>query len=1159
MKKLFFLLFLCQFAFSQSLTISKTQDIAVDETNIAIEPFSLNGYDPTQIFKVSLSLSGTPGVTFDVNNTLGLTRDSGYSSWTTITSVNFTGLSTDIENALNSLRFNSTATVGAQIILNIVITKQISNTFYNPVNGHIYKFISGNISFLDARNAALADTYEGEPGYLVTITSADEQSFISNKTNASNIWTGLSDQNTEGDWIWLDGPEAGTVIRLGNGTKQNDDDQNVAGQYNNWCGGEPNDYSTGEDYVVTNWSNGSCWNDYGPPFTTSITDIGGYLIEFGTWSSPASSTFSFTTNQQITLTQVKVDPIIDINDITKNYGDPDFNLTATSSSTGAFTFTVSDTSIATVSGTTVEIVSAGTTIIEVNQATDSKYNAATTTITLTINKISPTIVFNDITKNFGDPDFALIASSTSSGTITYSIADLSVANISSDSVSIVGGGTTVVTLNQAESENYTAGSASMTLTINTINGLIQFDDLTKTYGDPNFNFSATSSGTGAMTFTISDTSIATMVGSSTQITGAGNTIVTVNQAADSNYNAATATMTLTVNKANPQIIFEDVIKNINELQFTLTATSNSSGTFSYVISDTSLANVAGSDVTMLNLGETVVTVNQAVEQNFNAGIASMTLQIVANPVIQFNGITKTYGDPNFDITASSTSPAPFIFSIQDTSIASLISSATIRIENAGSTTVFVKQKAMGFYNALTSSMTLTVQKASPTILLDDIVKTYGDDAFQLQPSSSSSGDFSFSIENSTVASVNVDRVTILGAGTTPIKVFQTGDRNYKAGETRSLLTVIKASPNIIFEDIVKELGDPTFEINYQTNSRGAVRFSIYNENIGSLTEASLLPLKLGETLITLNQSETNNYTSGVATASFIVIEKIDSDLDGITDSYDLDDDNDGILDRDESVIDLDGDGLLNSVDLDSDGDGCFDVVEAGFSDDDFDGIVGTSPVVVDSQGLVQQVDAYSTPLDQNQNALFDFLEFDQLIDLEIYKLPEKIEFNLNDNILLTFGTNEINALHYQWQKSTNNGISYENLDNNNFTLTINSQYTDDQTLYRVIVDQENFACAAPYISNSTKLIYKDLFIPTGISPDGDGINDYWQIIGIENYPNNSVSIFNRTGVKIFSATNYKNDWNGYYNGKPIPDGIYFYELNLGANNTKKGFIYVKSN
>ena len=53
----------------------------------------------------------------------------------------------------------------------------------------------------------------------------------------------------------------------------------------------------------------------------------------------------------------------------------------------------------------------------------------------------------------------------------------------------------------------------MTLTVNKASISITFDDLTKTYGDPNFEFTATSSSTGAFSFTISNTSIATMVDS----------------------------------------------------------------------------------------------------------------------------------------------------------------------------------------------------------------------------------------------------------------------------------------------------------------------------------------------------------------------------------------------------------------------------------------------------------------------------------------------------------------------------------------------------------------------------------------------------------------------------------------------------------------------
>ena len=1151
MKKLSLFFLFCQLLSGQSLTVSLTQNIPVDEINVGIEDFSLSGYDASTTYKVSLSVSTTlGGVKFRITSTAGLTRDIGYTSWTNITSVNFTGTPSNIENGLNSILFNTTTDVDGEIIFNVVVTEQIANTFYNPDNGHIYKFVSGGISYTAARDAALLSTYEGESGYLVNITSAEEQTFVSNNTTAEDIWTGLTDEGSEGTWYWRDGPEAGTII----GTGERSSFITVAGQYSNWCNNEPNNYNVGEDYMVTNWNGGSCWNDYGPPYLSGAGSTEGYLIEYGT----ATSTFSSTVNKKITLTQVKVDPNLKINDVTKTFGDANFNLTATSSSTGAFTFTISDTSIATITGSTVSIVTAGITVVTVSQAADSKYYAATTTMTLTINKTNPTIVFNDVVKDFGDSDFSLLVSSNSSGTFSFSVSDTNVAIVNNDMITITGGGSTTITVNQSEDTNYFAGTATMTLTVNRVSEAITFNDLTKTYGDPDFIFNATSLSTGAMTFSISNTSIATMVGSSTRIIGAGTTIVEVNQEADENYNAATASMTLTVLKADPIIAFEDLIKNIDEANFSLTATSSSTGAFSFLISDTTIASLSGVVVSLINLGGTLVTANQAADSNYNSASATMTLQVVADPVVLFDDITKTFGDPNFELTAISTSPAPFTFTISDTLIAEL-NSSTVTIKKAGATIVFVKQEAFGNYNALKSSMTLTILKANPNIVLEDIFKTYGDSDFEINPTSNSSGNFSFSVENKSIASIENNTVSIAGVGTTYIRVNQASETNYNSGNISALLTVNKANPTIVFEDIIKDLGDPQFEIEYISNSSGDANFNIENTSMGALSSSSLLPLQIGQTMLTLTQSETNIYTSGLATATFTVFEKIDSDGDGITNTYDLDDDNDGIFDTDEFDDDLDQDGLINSIDLDSDGDGCLDVVEGGFLDNDNDGIVGSSPVVVDAQGLVQNINAYITPADRNQNLVYDFLDYDTDFNFQNYSLPKQIQFNLNESFTLDIGIDDPTELEYQWQISRDGEITFENLNEEKSTLTIIPELEEDGNFYRIVITQRGFACADPYVSNSSKIIFREIVIPTGFSPNGDGINDYWQIVGIDNYPKNTITIFNRLGIKVFSSSNYKNDWNGFFNGKVVPDGTYFYELNLGGNNIKKGYVYIKAN
>ena len=1150
-KKFAFLLLFSQIIYGQTLTVSLTQNIAVDKNNVEIEDFSLSGYDASTTYKVSLSVSTTLASTFSVLSTTGLTRDTGYPSWTNITTVNFTGTPSNIENGLNSIQFNTTTEVDGEIIFNVVVTEQIANTFYNPDNGHIYKFVPGGISYTAARDAALLSTYEGESGYLVNITSAQEQTFVSNNTTAEDIWTGLTDEGSEGTWYWRDGPEAGTIV--GSGTKSSF--VTVAGQYSNWCNNEPNDYNVGEDYMVTNWNGGSCWNDYGPPYISGAGSTEGYLIEYGT----ATSTFSSTENKKITLTQVKVDPNLIFNDVTKTYGDPNFNLTATSSSTGTFTFTISDTSLATVTGSTVSIVAAGITIATVSQTNDSKHLAATATMTLTINKADPTIVFNDVTKNFGDVDFDLVASSNSSGTFSFTVSDTSVATVSSSTITIIGGGSTIITLNQAEVNNYNAGVATMTLTVNKASISITFDDLTKTYGDPNFEFTATSSSTGAFSFIISNTSIATMVDSTTaSIAAVGTSTVEVQQAADDNYNSSTATMILTVIKADPTIVFNDLVKNINDPNFNFSTLSNSTGAFSYVISDTNLATVIGSNVKILNLGSTLVTVNQASNTNYNSGSATMTLEILTDPVINFNDITKTYGDPVFELTPTSTSPAPFSFTISDTNIANL-NGSSVSVLNSGNTIISVSQEAYGNFKAANASMILTVLKANPIISLDEIIKTYGDPDFEISPTSNSDAQFNFNIEDSSIASVDGNIISLLQAGSTLITTNQVSSRNYNSGSIKTLLTVLKANPEINFDDITKEVGDPESNIDYSSNSSGEVLFEIDNGFIASLSGSSLLPLFPGETIITLTQNETLNYNSASASAILEVYEVIDSDGDGITNAYDLDDDNDGILDSVEKNDDLDGDGLINSLDLDSDGDGCFDVIEAGLTDEDLDGIVGIFPVEVGPFGLVQNVFAYTTPLDKNQNLKYDFLDFEIEIDLERYFLPSQVEFNLNEELSLDIGIDLPSKINYQWQISTDKGNNYADLPEIEAQLILNPQLEDDGSLFRVIIDQKAFACSQPYVSNSTKIIYSNLFIPSGFSPNGDGINDFWQIVGIDKYPNTIVYIYNRLGVKVFSSNNYKNDWNGFYNGNKVPDGTYFYEVILGTNITKKGYVYVKGN
>ncbi|MDX9696655.1 MAG: gliding motility-associated C-terminal domain-containing protein, partial [Bacteroidales bacterium] len=74
----------------------------------------------------------------------------------------------------------------------------------------------------------------------------------------------------------------------------------------------------------------------------------------------------------------------------------------------------------------------------------------------------------------------------------------------------------------------------------------------------------------------------------------------------------------------------------------------------------------------------------------------------------------------------------------------------------------------------------------------------------------------------------------------------------------------------------------------------------------------------------------------------------------------------------------------------------------------------------------------------------------------------------------------------------------------------------------------------------------NVFASGGFSPNGDGINDYWNIEGIDDFPNNLVEVYTRWGIKVFSQKGYSNldpnkQWDGRAgNGNDLPTGTYYY-------------------
>jgi len=112
----------------------------------------------------------------------------------------------------------------------------------------------------------------------------------------------------------------------------------------------------------------------------------------------------------------------------------------------------------------------------------------------------------------------------------------------------------------------------------------------------------------------------------------------------------------------------------------------------------------------------------------------------------------------------------------------------------------------------------------------------------------------------------------------------------------------------------------------------------------------------------------------------------------------------------------------------------------------------------------------------------------------------------------------------------------------------------DTLAYQVCDDASVSKCdSALLIINVTEC--GEIFIPNGFSPNGDGKNDTFIILGVEQFKVD-LSIYNRWGSRVYFQKDYKNDWDGFANqgnlsGQRLPDGTYYYVIDL--NNGSKPF------
>ncbi len=171
----------------------------------------------------------------------------------------------------------------------------------------------------------------------------------------------------------------------------------------------------------------------------------------------------------------------------------------------------------------------------------------------------------------------------------------------------------------------------------------------------------------------------------------------------------------------------------------------------------------------------------------------------------------------------------------------------------------------------------------------------------------------------------------------------------------------------------------------------------------------------------------------------------------------------------------------------------------------------------------------------------------------------------NDNIL---------SVGEEWTYTASYSITQEDIDlsqvENQATVTGEQVNSDNEITD--LSDDENFDGDSPTITQVVDACVtdNDFIIFNGITPNGDDMNDYFRIKGIENYPDNTVKVFNRWGVQVYQIDRYGQGGNLFYGisegrstiaeERELPSGTYFYILEFHAENPGQtsytGYIYI---
>lgn len=210
---------------------------------------------------------------------------------------------------------------------------------------------------------------------------------------------------------------------------------------------------------------------------------------------------------------------------------------------------------------------------------------------------------------------------------------------------------------------------------------------------------------------------------------------------------------------------------------------------------------------------------------------------------------------------------------------------------------------------------------------------------------------------------------------------------------------------------------------------------------------------------------------------------------------------------------------------------------------------------VDSENIIE----YETPTEATIGTYYirgttvsGFFDIKPVI---VTVIPPPVPNAGTDQVLNYVFDTQLNAFLGQGEKGTWQVIKGTgNIDNDTIPVTTITSLSLNENIIRWTVTND----VCPPVADSLTVTVNDLVIPTLITPNLDGKNDYFVLRGIVTLGRTELLIFDRRGVLVYKNSNYDNRWDGVdQKGNPLPDDTYFYSIRPENGHPHNGYIVIE--